>query len=414
MTNPRRVALDALTQITAEGQDVESALGFAGIGALEGRDRGFAYTLVMNGLRWGRAADACLAQYIAKPIPERKHRAQWALRLGVVQLRVLGVPAHAAVSTTVALLKKGKDTVAYAGMANAVLKKLANDTLDPAAALPEWLRTRWAAQYGEPVMQAMAKAVTAEPMLDLTVKPGVTLEGEPIGAQSIRLPMRDVMTLPGFAEGEWWVQDMASTLPAQLLGEVKGLRVLDACAAPGGKTAQLCVAGADVTALDRSPARLARMRENMERLQLAPNMVEADIASWEPTALFDAILLDAPCSATGTLRRHPEIGWQRRPEELERLAAIQAKLLTTVWAWLKPGGKLVYSVCSLEAEEGEAQLDAFLQAHPDAAILPASLPEGAAPEGVVGAAGYVRSLPSHWADKGGMDGFFAACLEKRK
>lgn len=414
MTNPRRVALDALTQITAEGQDVESALGFAGIAALEGRDRGFAYTLVMNGLRWGRAADTCLARYIAKPIPERKHRAHWALRLGVVQLLVLGVPAHAAVSTTVALLKKGKDTAAYAGMANAVLKKLVGETLDPADALPEWLRTRWAAQYGAPAMQAMAQAVTAEPMLDLTVKPGTVLEGERIGTQSIRLPMRDVTTLPGFTEGAWWVQDMASTLPAQLLGDVSGLRVLDACAAPGGKTAQLCMAGAEVTALDRSPARLARMRENMERLQLAPTMVEADIASWQPAALFDAILLDAPCSATGTLRRHPEIGWQRSAEELERLAAIQAKLLGTVWPWLKPGGRLVYSVCSLEAEEGEAQLAAFLQAHPDAGLIKPHLPEGAAPAGAVSAEGYVRSLPSHWADKGGMDGFFAACLEKRK
>jgi len=429
MTDARRIALEALTRITAEGRELDDALADAGIAQAEGRERGFAYTLVMHSLRWGRAADALLAQYIEKPIPERKHRAHWALRMGVVQLLVLKVPAHAAVSTTVALLKKRKPDVAYAGMANAVLKKIAGDgCLDASAALPEWMRMRWERIYGAQTVAAMAAMLVEEPPLDITLQqaagtavplaaplPASPLQGEgmEIGRESLRLAPTDVTALAGYAEGMFWVQDVASTLPVQLLGEVAGLRVLDACAAPGGKTAQLCARGASVTSLDRSPARLRRLRENMQRLHFTPEVVEADIHDWQPAASFDAILLDAPCSASGTLRRHPELGWMRAESDIAKLAGVQAKLWARCWQWLKPGGRMVYSVCSIEPEEGEEQLAAFLKAHPEAELVPATLSETAAPREAMTPQGTLRTLPHHWAEKGGMDGFFAVCVRKR-
>lgn len=414
MTDARRIALDALTRITEENREVDDALTDAGIERLEGRERGFAYTLVMNSLRWGRAADALLATYIEKPIPERKHRALWALRMGVVQLLALGVPPHAAVSTTVTLIKKRKPDIAYAGMANAVLKKIAAEgKLDPLLALPEWMRFRWESSYGAQTARAMAEAIMVEPPQDISLKEGASLEGERIGRITVRNQATDVTALPGYDEGQWWVQDVASTLPAQLLGEVNGKRVLDACAAPGGKTAQLCASGAEVTALDRSPMRLKRLAENMQRLGFTPTIVEADVMRWQPDALFDAILLDAPCSATGTLRRHPEIGWMRAETDMTKLAGIQSKLLAHAWGWLKPGGVMVYSVCSLETEEGERQVERFLDKHKDATIRAPHLAEGAAPDGAISAEGYLRTLPHHWAEKGGMDGFFAVALQKK-
>lgn len=450
MTDARRIALDALTRITEENREVDDALTDAGIELLEGRERGFAYTLVMNSLRWGRAADALLATYIEKPIPERKHRALWALRMGVVQLLALGVPPHAAVSTTVTLIKKRKPDIAYAGMANAVLKKIAAEgKLDPLLALPEWMRFRWESSYGAETARAMAEAIMVEPPQDISLKnplpsrgrdgvgaargadlsthavaqaesgvhiaaphPTSPLMGEEIGSITVRMLATDVTALPGYEAGEWWVQDVASTLPVQLLGEVRGKRVLDACAAPGGKTAQLCASGAEVTALDRSPMRLKRLAENMQRLGFTPEIVEADVMRWQPEALFEAILLDAPCSATGTLRRHPEIGWMRAETDMTKLAGIQSKLLAHAWGWLKPGGVMVYSVCSLEMEEGERQVERFLDKHKDATIRTPQLAEGAAPEGAISAEGYLRTLPHHWADKGGMDGFFAVALQK--
>jgi 16S rRNA (cytosine967-C5)-methyltransferase len=421
MKDAREIALDALVQITRDKADTQTAIRHAiAEHRLEPREEAFAHTLVDAGLRWGVACDALLATYLTKAIPKRQLRVYWALRLGVVQLLVLGTPAHAAVSTTVDLLKRRKHEKIFANLANAVLKRIADTkpTLDLSQTLSPWLRARWVAAYGAPAIVKMARVATQAPPLDLSMKTRAmadveTLSAMPIGAITLRCARGNPATLPGYAEGTFWVQDVAATLPAQLLGDVAGKEVLDLCAAPGGKTAQLCAAGAKLVALDRAENRLVRLRENMQRLGYAPEIVAADITEWQPGRQFSHILLDAPCSATGTLRRHPEIIWTRTEEDILRHAALQAQLLTRAWQWLAPGGRMVYAVCSLEPEEGEQQIEAFLRATPDAKAVAVALPESAVPPEAITQQGYLRTLPYHWGAQGGMDGFFAAILEKR-
>lgn len=422
MLNPRAVALDALTHISTDKIEVEDALARTGFDNLDGRDRGFAYTLLLHTLRWGRAADHVLASYMETLLPERKQRARWAMRMGVVQLRVLATPAHAAVSETVALLKKNKAEKAYSGLANAVLKRIAQDapTLEPVRALPAWLADSWRRAYGEQALYAMAELMLKEATLDVSVPHNrehwaEALGGRMIGAQSVRLnaevAARDVTTLPGFEDGAWWVQDVAATLPVHMLGEVKGKHVLELCAAPGGKTSQLCAAGAAVTALDRSPSRMKRLKENMQRLRLQPQCVEADALRWAPDRQYDAILLDAPCSATGTLRRHPEMGWIRGESDHVKLVGIQREMLARAWEWLSPGGALVYAVCSLQPEEGEAQMAWACENLPHATIEKPVLGDEVVPQAAWNEQGTLRLLP-HMGEAGGYDGFFAAKLVK--
>jgi 16S rRNA (cytosine967-C5)-methyltransferase len=332
----------------------------------------------------------------------------------------LDTPSFAAVDTTVRLAERDKGTQAFKGLINAVLRgllrgpPLAED--DPEGLAPGWLFARWRAAYGEDAARAIAARIVEEPATDLSLRDPADLaaladelEGEALPGGSLRLRQRgDVASWGGYAEGRWWVQDAAAAIPARLLGVSAGESVLDVCAAPGGKTLQLVAAGGAVTALDRSGPRLRRLAQALDRTGLSAEIVTADIAQWKDVRQFQAVLIDAPCSATGTFRRHPDVLWGSRPGDIAKLAGVQARLLDAAAERVRPGGRLVYCVCSLEPEEGEAQIEAFLKRRGDFALSPIAPGEGGAPEDAVTPAGLLRILPHQ--REGGLDGFFAARL----
>jgi 16S rRNA (cytosine967-C5)-methyltransferase len=360
--------------------------------------------------------DAVLARFMNRPLEAGAETPRAILRTGAAQILALNTAPHAAVSAAVDLANSARSAQPFAKLINAVLRKVAGEGKDhfaslPAGAnLPDWLFTRWRAAYGDETAEAIAKALSAEPPLDLRAKPSASLPPEarpgPFGAGRLDAGA-DVTALEGFADGAWWVQDAAAGLPAMLLGDVAGKSVLDLCAAPGGKTMQLAAAGARVTAVDWDETRLARVRANLERTKLHAEIVAADILAWTPPALADAVLLDAPCTATGTLRRRPDVAWLRRPSDIEALAERQKQLLARAATFLKPGGVLVYAVCSLEPEEGDS---VALHAPPELIPEPMASTDGL--ETHVTPQGWLRTLPSSRAADGGMDGFFAARFRK--
>ncbi|MBB5688363.1 methyltransferase domain-containing protein [Roseomonas alkaliterrae] len=402
----RRAARDLLTATLEQRRPLEEALE-ALPARLDPRDRAAAHRIAATVLRRLGSLDEILAPFLRKePPPPARH----ALRIGAAELLLLGTPPHAAVATAVALAPR-----AFAGLVNAVLRKVA---AEGAAALegldaarldtPPWLWASWHAAYG-PAVRAIAEAHRAPAPLDLTPAPGASppegAEVLPTGSWRLSAGTR-VTDLPGFAEGRFWVQDAAAALPALLLAPRPGERIADLCAAPGGKTAQLAAAGAEVTAVERDARRLDRLRENLARLRLRATIVQADAAAWTPDAPFDAILLDAPCTATGTIRRHPDVAHAKRPRDVPAAAEAQARLLAAAARMLRPGGRLVFATCSLQPEEGEAHLPraaALGLVHKP--FLPAELP--GLPEAIT-PAGCLRTRPDFWAGRGGMDGFFAA------
>jgi 16S rRNA (cytosine967-C5)-methyltransferase len=312
-------------------------------------------------------------------------------------------------------VRRGKRTAHLAGLVNAVLRALPEAGLFdgmPPQRMPRWLRQPLVHNHGREIVAAIEAVQAAEPVLDLTVRPGFPApEGTLLPTGSLRLTSGgQVSALPGYAEGGWWVQDAAAALPARLVQARQGERVLDLCAAPGGKTLQLAAAGATMTALDISPARMARVAANLQRTGLAAEQVVADALDWTPEGPFDAILLDAPCSATGTIRRHPDLPFVKDGSELAGLVALQARLLDRALGWLKPGGRLVFATCSLLPEEGEGQLAGALARHAGLVAEPVDLP-GVEP-GWWTPDGGLRLRPDFWADRGGMDGFFAMRLRK--
>jgi 16S rRNA (cytosine967-C5)-methyltransferase len=347
------------------------------------------------------------------------------LRLATAQLLFLGTPPHAAVATAVdlaSLIGQGH----YKGLANAVLRRVAAEGPDrlagqdaPRLATPDWLWESWRAAYGEATARAIAEAHLAEPPLDLSVRGepdpwAERLGGVVLPTGSVRLAHAGpVAQLPGYADGQWWVQDAAATLPARLLGAVAGRRVADLCAAPGGKTAQLAAAGAQVAAVDLSERRLARVGGNLDRLGLSAELIAADAAAWTPDAPFEAVLLDAPCTATGTIRRHPDIPHLKRPADMAEMAALQGRLLDNAVRLLAPGGLLVYATCSLQPEEGEAQIDRLLADGAPVEPVPVAADELPGLPAALADRGTVRTLPCHWPEFGGLDGFFIARLRKR-
>lgn len=412
----------------------QAAMPFAGCAS----DAAFVRHLVLRVLRHRGQLDALLTRYLAKPLAAKHHAAQHGLRLGVAQLLLLGTPPHAAVHETVAAVKLTR-SARLDGLVNAVLQKIVaeNPPLpSPGHNLPAWWGTRLDAHYGAGVARAIASVAAQLPPLDLNLPAPAVMEcGERLDESMWRMPpdYLPVETLPGYGSGVFFVQDFAASYPVRLLGEVTGRRVLDLCAAPGGKTMQLARAGAKVTALDRSEQRLQRLRQNMQRMQLQAEIITADALTWQPEGLFDAILLDAPCTATGTWRRHPEVVRLASPESIAELAAMQCALLARAWVWLKPGGRLVYCTCSLEPEEGEHQITAFLAGQKDASLIFIAPQHSSCPEGerdlllqTRGGSGLqnipsqfirhgmLRTLPSMLAAQGGMDGFFAAALRKHE
>lgn len=404
----RRAALELLGAALSDRGGLEAALADPNLTGLSPQDRAFARAVAMATLRHlgpiDRALDARLKREPAPPVRDL-------LRLGLAQAFWLDTPAFAAVDTTVALTPKP-----MRGLVNAVLRGQLRDgppADGPDIAAPAWLYARWRAAHGEATAAAVAAVIADEPASDLTPRAAPdaalieALAAEVLPGGSLRTGRRGDPTLwPGFQEGAWWVQDAAAAMPARLLGAAPGERLLDICAAPGGKTFQLAAAGAQVTALDKSAPRLRRLADSLARLKLAAEVAAADARSWRDPRTFDGVLLDAPCSATGTFRRHPDVLWNARPSDIASLAAVQAQLLAAAGARVRNGGRLIYSVCSLEPEEGEAQARAFLAGNPAFTLDAIARGEAGAPTASLTAEGWLRILPHHMA--GGLDGFFIA------
>lgn len=397
----RRAALKMLDAVLRRGETLDQAGGAAMQHLREGPDRALARAIAAEVLRWLADLDALIDSATRQPLPDdAKPRA--VLRLMLAQWLRLQTPPHAVVATGLALLAGGPRRLAH-GVFSTLVKRKAH--LPDAPTLPVGAAERWGERAA-----AIAAALAEPPLLDLTLRdPAATGEwAERLGAISLapghlRLPRgAAVESLPGFAEGAWWVQDLAASLPARLLGAGEGRHVLDLCAAPGGKTLQLAAAGWEVTALDASTKRLDRLRQNLARTGLSAEIVTADALEWEPSAPFDAVLLDAPCTATGTCRRHPDVLHRIGPRQIAEMAELQARLLERASGWLKPGGRLVYAVCSLEREEGEGQV-AKVRLTPDP-VSREELPGGIAPT----AQGHARTDPAMLAEQGGLDGFFIA------
>jgi 16S rRNA (cytosine967-C5)-methyltransferase len=395
------------------------------------RDRALARAIVATSLRRRGEIDRVLDTFLERGMPDKAGKLYPILLSGAAQLLFLKTPPHAAIDLAVRLAQWGSRARRYDKLVNAVLRRVAKEgdsivaSLDaPRVNTPDWLWDRWVARYGEDRAHAIAAANLVEPPLDLTVKSdpqhwAIEMSGRVLPNRSVRLlPKGRIEALPGFEQGAWWVQDVAASLPAHVLGDVTAKRVADLCAAPGGKTAQLALAGAAVVVVDISKTRLKTLSANLERLGLAATKVAADAATWSPDERFDAILLDAPCSSTGTIRRHPDIPYLKSPKDLEALAALQGRLLDNAAALLKPGGVLVYSTCSLELEEGEAQIAALLARNPDIKVDPILPSELFGQEDWLQSPGFLRTFP-YQLDLGtpewsGMDGFFAARLKRNK
>jgi 16S rRNA (cytosine967-C5)-methyltransferase len=426
---PRRLAgaviADVLASRAALDDCFDRALRKEEARGLDERDTALARAIATAAFRRLGTIRHAIASRLARELPRRASAAvEPILIVGAAQILLLDVPDHAAVDAAVEIAKGETRTAHFAGLVNAILRKIAAaraDILagDPLVDTPTWLAERWLRIYGHDTTHAIAAAHRQEPPLDISVKTeplvwAERLAGVLLPTGSIRLRGHAaISTLPGYAEGEWWVQDAAAALPARLLAVKPGERVADLCAAPGGKTAQLAAAGGDVLAVDRSAQRLKRLVANMARLKLevTPRVADA-LALDEPP--FDAILLDAPCMATGTIRRHPDVAWTKTPEDLRKLAALQRRLLDKAASLLKPGGRLVYSVCSLEPEEGEQQISEILARMPGLNRLPVAANEIHGLERAVTPHGDVRLLPTFLPNEvprlAGMDGFFVARL----
>jgi 16S rRNA (cytosine967-C5)-methyltransferase len=435
----RRIAADILDGVLHKHRTLDDQLDGAAahpaLKTLADRDRALMRRLVATILRRLGTLGHLLSRLLDRGIPTDAPRAQSALLIGAAQILWMDVPDHAAVDLSVRLVQSDRRAAKYAGLVNAVLRRCAREgagivdevkteTLD----IPPWLLKRWIAHYGEATAKAMAHAILHEPSLDLTVKSdpaqwATRLHGEQLPTGTVRTLLQGSVTmLPGFSEGAWWVQDAAAALPARLFGDIKGKTIVDFCAAPGGKTAQLAQAGARVIALDRSPARVARLKDNMTRLSLEAEAIVVDATEWQgdvggfDAGGFDGILIDAPCTSTGTIRRHPDVAWLRQEADIAALGPLQKRLLQRAAGLLKPGGILVYCTCSLEPEEGEAAVTALLSAESGLKRAPIAPDEVAGLAEVINPQGDLRTLPSHLAHAdprlGGLDGFYAARLVK--
>ena len=426
----RRAAASLLDAVLQKQQPLDDVLGRDRGGVLYDlptRDRALTRAIVGTSLRRKGQIDCVLKTFLEKGLPGRAGTLYPILLSGAAQILFMNVPPHAAIDLAVRLAQWDPRAKRYDKLVNAVLRRVSEkgagiaDSLDPARInTPDWLWERWVRAWGEEKTGAIAEAQLIEPPLDLTVKGDADMWAEKLGGRvlptgSVRLILRGrVEELEGFSEGAWWVQDAAASIPAQLLYDISGKRVADLCAAPGGKTAQLAARGAAVTAVDLSKTRLARLEENLARLGLAAETVAADATQWQPEAPFDAVLLDAPCSSTGTIRRHPDVPYLKTDADIAELAALQTRLLDNAVRLLKPGGTLVYSTCSLEPEEGEAQVAALLARNDSLRIEPIRLNEPFGDTEWSRSSGVLRTFPfqlqldsPEWS---GMDGFFAARL----
>ncbi len=426
----RKIAADILDGVLrrkiALDEQLSGKAAHPALTSLSERDRALMRRLVATALRRLGTLRHLLGSCLDKGFPADAPRTEPILLIGAAQILWLDVPDHAAVDLSVRLAQADRRAARYAGLVNAVLRRVAQNREALAASdatrdTPQWLLARWTKAYGGAAARAIAQANGHEPALDLTVKENADswaerLHGRVLPTGSVRtLAPGAISLLPGFNEGAWWVQDAAAALPVRLFGDLHGLSVADLCAAPGGKTAQLAFAGARVTAVDRSPTRLNRLRGNLQRLSLEAECVAADVLDWQ-AGPFDAVLLDAPCSSTGTIRRHPDVPWLKSEADIAALAALQPKLLDRALMLLRPGGVMVYCVCSLEPEEGAEQIAALLARSRDVARKPIEAEEVGGRAEFITPDGDLRTLPLHLPDPdprwAGLDGFYAARLVK--
>lgn len=417
----RRIAVAAVDGVLRHRRPLNETLDAdQRLAALLARDRAFVQALARITCRRLGQIVVALDERLERGLPRRAGALEAILVCAVTQLLFLDVPDHAAVDLAVRLVREDPGAQPFAGLANAVLRAIARDKaipVGPEANLPEWLGERWAAIYGADVTAKIAAAQLAEAPLDLTARGepreiAAALGGTllPTGTIRIAEPSGPIPALGGFAEGAWWVQDAAALLPVLALGEVKGKRILDLCAAPGGKTAALAARGAKVTAVERRPERMARLAQNLDRLRLSAELIVRDVLDLDLAPDFDAVLLDAPCTATGTIRRHPDVAWIKQPGDVAALAAIQERLIDKALGFVRPGGLLVYGTCSLEPEEGEQQVTRLLARRPNLEIRPIAAEEVGGLAELVTAEGFLRSRPDLLASHGGIDGFFVARL----
>ncbi len=421
----RRAAVEILDGVLGRRLQLEAAAAASKtLPKTSGADRAFAMHMVRTALRRMGQIDDLIDGYLQKPLPRKALVVRHVLRIGLAQLLFSDTPPHAAVSTTVELCR-GVGMEGFAKLTNAVMRRaqreggaLLSNQSAAQVNTPAWLWDAWCAAYGADAATAIATQHLVAAPHDLSVKSDPegwsrTLGGTLLMGTTVRLPNHDDVThLPGFADGAWWVQDAAARLPVALLGDLQGKRVIDLCAAPGGKTLSLCAAGAEVTAVDISEKRLRRLHENLGRTGLSADVICADVREWTPEDPADIVLLDAPCTATGTIRRHPDLPYLKSAKDVETLTAVQDTLLDRAAGMTKAGGRLLYVTCSLQSEEGPERIEAFLarqpmfsRASPSTAALP-GLPDALTP------AGELRTLPHYLGDLGGMDGFYAAVLHK--
>ncbi len=422
----RSAALDLIGAVLRQRHPLDEAIeDHAGMAELPARDRAFARLLVATVLRRLGQIDGMIGHCLEKPLPARAAATQDLLRMGLAQLLFLRTPPHAAVATTVDLAE-ARGFLSYKGLVNAVLRRLSQEGATLMASqdearinVPQWLWRNWSEAYGEPTTRAIASAHLHEAPLDISVRSDP--EGWRERLDAILLPTGSlrrqgggaIANLPGYHDAAWWVQDAAAALPAKLLGNVAGETVLDLCAAPGGKTAQLAAAGARVIALDRSPRRVERLNTNLSRLKLTAETHVADAIQWRPQEPLRFILLDAPCTATGAIRRHPDVPHLKTPDDVTRLASVQERLLAAAVDMLAPGGMLVYCTCSLEPQEGKQQIERLLAQGAPVKRIPVEAAEIGGLRESISAEGDLRTLPCHLADKDGLDGFFAARLVRK-
>lgn len=422
----RRLAATLIDEVLRAGMALDETFErMAAAAGLEPADAGLARAIATVAFRRLGTIRRVIDARLERGSPRKSGPFEPIMVAAAAQLLFLDVPDHAAVDLAIRQLHEDARSSRYTALANAVLRRLAREReailaeLDPLTDTPDWLRESWTHVYGSATAAAIAAAHAEEPPLDLTVKSDPAgwaskLDGLVLPTGSVRLRGREAVTgLPGFTEGQWWVQDAAAALPARLLNVRPGERVADLCAAPGGKTAQLAQAGAQVVAVDRSGPRLRRLKANLDRLGLQAEIVTADASTFEAEP-FDAVLLDAPCSATGTIRRHPDVAWSKRPEDIAKLTALQARLLDQAGRLARPGGRLIYCTCSLEREEGEAQIEAFLARTPGFARDPIKLGEVGGEADALTRQGELRTLPHQLAGEtprlAGWAGFYACRL----
>ncbi len=412
----RKAAISLINGVVVEGRLMSELMGPKGVlNRLEPSDRARAQRLAVETLRFSDRADRVLGPFLKKRPPTEAHNI---LRMAVYEICAEGAAAHGVVNGAVALARSRRETTHSAGMINAVLRRVAEASVDwaalPVPKLPKWLRKPLVADYGKTVVNAIEAAHGRGAPLDLSTKPGAVALPEGVLTPSGSLRIADagqVTALAGYEAGDWWVQDAAAALPVQIMAPKPGEKVLDLCAAPGGKTMQMAATGADVTAVDISEHRMARVAENLARTGLEAATIVSDALKFSRGG-FDAILLDAPCTATGTIRRHPDLPHAKTGEDFPALFALQERMIDHALGLLAPGGRLVFCTCSLLFDEGEIQVEDALKRHPDLETVPAALDVAGVDPAWKTAEGGLRLRPDYWADLGGMDGFYIAVLRR--